>query len=109
MQNLKTLAAVTALNVMMQKNYFSICAIDSVAKMLGVNPKSEAYDILLTLHCVDWDKMPKELKDAVPELIKECLGIVLTYQLKPLEMPELPKEVKEEIKLYQFLKLLGLK
>lgn len=52
MASLKELAAMTALNEMMRKGHFSICTIDTVSKMLDVDPRGEAYDLLRTLHCM---------------------------------------------------------
>lgn len=82
MDDLKQLAALTALNEMMASNYFSICTIDKIAQMLGVNPKGEAYNVLHTLHCIDWAKMPQPLREAVPGLIQQCLSIAPAYQFK---------------------------
>lgn len=72
--DLKQLAALTALNAMFSKNYFDICTIDSVATMLQVNPKGETYDLLRTMHCVHYDKMPRELRGQLPDLVMQCLG-----------------------------------
>lgn len=85
MNDLKQLAALTALNEMMSKHYFDICTIDSIATMLEINPRGEAYQVLRTLHCVHWNKMPQELRDAVPDLIKQCLGVAPVYRFKTME------------------------
>ena len=74
MNDIKALAALTALNEMFAGRHFSICTIDTVAKLLGVHPEREAYDTLHALHCVDWSKMPRELRDHMPELIQQALG-----------------------------------
>ena len=58
---------------MLSKGYFDICTIDSVAKVLDVNPHCEEYDILRTLHCVHYDKMSRMVWDSIPELIMACL------------------------------------
>lgn len=78
--DLRDIAAVTALNKMMDQGWFSICTIDNVAKLLGRNPKGQAYDILNALHCVHFDKMPKELRDAIPALIEQCLDCAPTHR-----------------------------
>jgi hypothetical protein len=85
MDNLKNLAATTALNSMLVGKHFSICAIDSVAKMLNVNPASDAYNVLHTVHCIDFEKMPAELRQAIPGLIKECLGVAPVYEFKTMD------------------------
>ncbi len=83
--DLKTLSALTALNHMMEKGWFDICTIDSVATMLGRNPKGEAYDTLRPLHCVHFEKMPRELRDAIPGLIQQCLGVEPIFKFTTLD------------------------
>lgn len=87
MENLKQAAALAALNDMMDKGYLNICTIDKVGTLLGVNLKSdaEAYNILSTLHCVDFGKLPKCLRDYVPELVQRCLGVEPTFRFKTLD------------------------
>jgi hypothetical protein len=85
MDNLKNLAATTALNAMLADRHFSICTIDSVASMLNVKPASDAYNILRAVHCIDYAKMPAELRQAIPGLIKECLGVAPVYEFKTME------------------------
>lgn len=85
MENLKQASALTALNEMMAKSYFCICTIDKVATLLGVNPKGEAYNILSPLHCIDFAKMPDELRHAIPGLIEQCLGVAPAYRFSTLE------------------------
>lgn len=80
-EELKQLSALTSLNNMMRGGHFSICAIDSVGKLLGIEPRgTDAYNVLHALHCVDWGAMPPQLRDAVPGLINECLGIAPAFQ-----------------------------
>jgi hypothetical protein len=85
MDDLKQLSAITALNHMMSKGHFSLCAIDSVAKLLNVDPHGEAYDILRPLHCIDWAEMPEQLRDAVPSLIQRCLGVAPAFKFSTLK------------------------
>jgi hypothetical protein len=82
MNDLKQLSALTSLNDMMQKGYVSICTIDSIGTMLGINPKGEAYDILRPLHCVNFSQMPDELRKAIPDLIRQCLSVEPTYRFE---------------------------
>ena len=82
--DLKELAAVTALNDMMAKGWFSICTIDNVGKMLGRNPRGEAYDILHSLHCIHFDKMPPALRDEIPRLIEQCLDCAPTHRFSTI-------------------------
>lgn len=83
-EDLKTIAALTALNHMLRENHFSVCTIDRVAKMLNVQPRGEAYNILASLHCISYGNMPAELRDAIPDLIRECLNVPATFQFEAL-------------------------
>lgn len=85
-EDLKELSALTALNNMMQGGHFNICCVDSVGKLLGVKPDDhESYAILRPLHCVDFAKMPQPLRDAIPSLVQDCLGVSPTYQFKSIK------------------------
>jgi hypothetical protein len=108
---LKQQIALTALNEMMRGNHFNICAIDRVADMLGVNARaSDAHRTLCPLHCVDWDKMPQQVREAVPGLIQECLGVAPVFQFKTIT-PEVidvtPTMKSGAVKKSGFLRLLG--
>lgn len=108
--DIKQLAAMTALNSMMDGGYVSICTIDNIAKMLGINPKGAAYDVLHTLHCVHFSKMPTELKDQLPDLIKQCLSIEPTYrfpQMRPSVWVDVPPEKPKRPGLLQRMNLTG--
>lgn len=80
MEDLKKLAAITALNKMLSDGYFSICTIDTIAKMLAVTPPSQPYSILHTLHCVKYADMPPEIKAALPDLIRQCLDLAPDFR-----------------------------
>ncbi len=70
----KSLAAITALNHMFAGRHFDICTIDSIAKMLGVQPDKDAYNTLRPLHCINWVDMPTDLRKAVPGLVQQCIA-----------------------------------
>src|SRR5690606_34491346 len=70
--------------------WFSICAIDTVAKMLEVTPERDSYNILHSLHCVHFNAMPQELAEEVPTLIAKCLDMPQVFQFP---MPE-PAKVR---------------
>jgi hypothetical protein len=74
MSELKIMAAQAALTKMVASSHFSICTIDTICKMLGVKPDREAYEILHTLHCVDYNQMPPQLLQALPELIHRVVN-----------------------------------
>lgn len=98
------LAALTALNKMLAGRYFDICTIDSVCHLLGVpGSGGEAYNLLRTLHCVDYLAMPQELRDAIPGLIEQVLGVAPAYQFKVQDVN--PEPAKPQ----GFLKMIGLK
>lgn len=95
--DLKELAALTALNNMMQKGHFDICCVRNVGELLGVDPKEHpSFAILQTLHCVDYAKMPPPLREAIPSLVQDCLGVSPTFQftsVKPGQIVDLtPKQ-----------------
>ena len=100
--DLKQISSMVALNSMMQSSFFSICTIDSVATLLQVNPHGEAYDTLRVLHCISWYKMPTELREAIPELIRQCLGVAPSYVFKTLD-----QEVIDVTPARKFLRLFG--
>lgn len=75
MSPLQLQITLASLNKMMRSSFFSICEIDRLGEMLGVPVRStQAYKLLYPLHCMHWDQMPNEVREAVPGLIKECLG-----------------------------------
>lgn len=73
MSQLKLMAAEAALKKMVQSSHFSICTIDTIAQMMDLKPDRDAYAILRTLHCVDYNQMSPELLQALPELIATVL------------------------------------
>ena len=99
MDNLKELSALTALNNMMAKGWFDICTINSIAEMMGINPKCEAYRILHPLHCVHFDKMPDELRKAIPGLVQECLGIAPIFRFKTMAQKTINVTPQQEPKI----------
>jgi hypothetical protein len=88
--DLQQLAALAALNKMMAGGYFDICTIDKIAKMFGVMPEQEAYTSLRALHCVHFDKMPRELYASIPALIQQALNGCQVFQFDLRASPEIP-------------------
>lgn len=105
MDDIKQLAAMTALNNMLAGEHFSICTIDSVANLLNVHPKGEAYTTLHALHCIDYAKMPPKLREAIPELIRQCLGVETIYRFQTLHQQIV--DVTSPPKRGGFLRLIG--
>lgn len=85
MDNIQEMTAMTALNHMFKQGHMSICTIDSVAKLLGVDPRGKVYNILSTLHCVNFSEMPQELKEAIPGMVRECLSLNPIYEFEHLK------------------------
>lgn len=73
MSQIQLMAAEAALGKMFRSDYFDICTIDKITKMLGLKPDREAYDVLHTLHCVYYSDMSRELLNALPDLIHKVL------------------------------------
>lgn len=73
MSDLQVMAAEAALKKMVDSSHFSICTLDKIIEMMGVKPDREAYRILSTLHCVDYNQMRPELLQALPDLIATVL------------------------------------
>lgn len=73
MLDLKLLAAEAALKKMVHGDYFDICTIDKIVKLLNIKPDREAYQILSTLHCIHYNQMRPELLQALPDLISTVL------------------------------------
>ncbi|MFI8479683.1 hypothetical protein ACIGCM_03840 [Pseudomonas sp. NPDC078700] len=71
--NLQMMAAEAALRKMIDQSYFDICTLDKIISMLSIKPNADAYSILHTLHCVHYNQMPRELFEALPQLIAKVL------------------------------------
>lgn len=85
MDNIQEISAMTALNHMFKQGHMSIWTIDKIAKLMKIDPKGRAYDVLSTVHCVYFRDMPKELKDSIPDLIRECLSLSTVYEFEHLK------------------------
>lgn len=73
MSQLQLMAAEAALQKMLSEKHFNICTMDRIIDMLGIKPDKEAYSILSTLHCIDYNAMRRELIEALPDLIHRVL------------------------------------
>lgn len=69
----RQLVVQTALDHLFTQSHFSICQLDSVLKIINAPQGSDAYTLLRSLHCVDYAKMPRDLRDRIPHLVNECL------------------------------------
>lgn len=63
-----------ALNKLFSEKHFSICQLDTIADLIGVNAQAHPnYKTLRALHCVDYNKMDRETRDQLQIKIMECL------------------------------------
>jgi len=54
--------------------YFSICDLDRLGRMMGVNVQSHlSYKKLSTLHCINYSEMSPALKNEISSMVMECL------------------------------------
>jgi len=104
MTHIQELAAMAALNKMFKQGHFDVCTLRNVAEMLSVPLGGEAYRILQTLHCIDFASMGEELREAVPELIRECLSLSPTYEFTHLKQRHI---LVEQSPMKRFLKIAG--
>lgn len=69
----RALVLQAALNGLFTAKWFDICTVDTVLGAIQVSRDSEAYRLLRALHCIHYDKMPKELLERLPYLVNEAL------------------------------------
>jgi hypothetical protein len=74
MDDLNLMAAQAAVEKMFKDGYISICSADKVLALLQIVPDKPAYNILSTLHCVNFRDMPQPLQERIPELLKQVFG-----------------------------------
>lgn len=57
-----------------KSSYFSICDVDKLAKVMGVNARNHSsYDSLNLLHCVDYSDMDIGMKEQIASKVFEIL------------------------------------
>ena len=69
--DLKMSIALTAVAKMLKSRYFDVCTVDKVCKLIGANANGAAYDMLHTLHCIDYADMPQQVREGIPALMRE--------------------------------------
>lgn len=62
------------LKTLFEGSFFDICKVREICEVLHVDRDTEAYRLLQTLHCVKYTKMLPELRNALPQLVKEALN-----------------------------------
>lgn len=78
--DVKRMAAATALRAMVESGRFSICTVDSIGDLFGVKPGGEAYKVLRSVHCVGFAEMPEDLRNEIPALIRLSLQGVMNLE-----------------------------
>jgi hypothetical protein len=57
-------------------DWFDICPLDKVSEVFGIDwrHRNRAYLLLHSYHCVGYWGIPREVRKAIPELIREALS-----------------------------------
>jgi hypothetical protein len=77
----KSLVIKTALAEMLKKGHFDVCTIRNIGEMTGIVPDRDAMTQLTLLHCMDYSRMPAELRKELPNIIHRALcGIDLDVE-----------------------------
>jgi PRTRC genetic system protein C len=68
-------AAVALRKALYGSNHFSICDVDSLAKLLDRSVGGKDYQALHAMHCVHWGDMPPGMADEVRRKVVELLAL----------------------------------
>lgn len=74
MTDLTKMVIATAMRKMFEQRHFDICTVDQCLKVAGIIPPKQTYELLRTLHCVDYGAMPRELAEKIPSMLNECFS-----------------------------------
>ncbi len=103
LSNFQATAAAVALNKMFSGTHFSICDLDKLASLIGVQLGGLDYQALHNLHCVKWSDMPPMLREQVREKSIELLGlppeIIDSTAKREPEVPQPSAETRGGIRL----------
>lgn len=102
--NVKTLICVTKLEAIFENNFFDICSIDALVKMMGITIPSETYKKLRALHCIYYDKMPSELHNWLYETVTNLFTDSSISLSERFKQDCLSSKIKETPKLIHKLK-----
>jgi len=62
-----------ALNQLCTEDVFSICTVTYILDILGVSHSSAACKLLRALHCIKYNSMSEEVREAIPRLLNEAM------------------------------------
>lgn len=90
----KRLTIELALKKLLNSKSFSICTIDKIADLMDCRATGPAYDILSTLHCIDYGDMPAELQRQLPDLIISAFnGPIQTINIEDILRKAAPESL----------------
>ena len=83
-ENIKGQAVLSVLKNMTQnKNHFSVCDVDKLAKMNEVVISEEHQELFNSLHCVDWNEMHADTREyLVATLVDYFRGNIVMANVK---------------------------
>ena len=64
---------VQSIDRLFKANHFSICDIDKVCQITGASTRTDAYQLLSALHCVEYADMQPSLRERLPHLVREAI------------------------------------
>lgn len=87
LDELARLAALASLNKMLKQKHFDICVVRDIGDLFGIPVRNtEEYQILHTVHCLDYRDMPKQLREAIPGMVRKILQLPPTYDIEATEV-----------------------
>lgn len=90
--------------------WFDICRVHDIGEMLGVNPRNHAdYNVLHAMHCIHYNTMRPELRNALPEMVARVCSIQrFTITKEEISLPQpVVVEMPKPRGLLSFLKVKG--
>ena len=66
--------------MMSVENYFDVCAIRNCAKLCQINISNERMSMYSSIHCMGWNEMTPEYKQAVVAMVLDDFREVLNYE-----------------------------
>jgi hypothetical protein len=64
---------VQSIDRLFKAKFFSICDIDKVCQITGASTRTDAYQLLSALHCVEYADMQPSLRERLPHLVREAI------------------------------------